>query len=128
MVSKEQQKRDQAKRYRQRYPEKVKEMKKRYCERKIITEMKNNPEKLDKVRGKLLRYFGYVTRYEFDEILPKECERCGMVYDLHIHHLIYQYPVKLEHLVRLCRRCHTEEHQRLSPPKNRGDALISCGN
>lgn len=46
-------------------------------------------------------------------MLPKECVACGSKEDLHIHHKRYKYPIRITDLVRLCRRCHVEIHQKV---------------
>lgn len=59
--------------------------------------------------------FSRLTRCLFDNKLPKICKNCGELEDLQIHHINYDYPIKKKYLVRLCRRCHVLEHQRLHP-------------
>lgn len=103
----------QRKRYRDKYPEKVKEQKRKYLDRKI----KNNPELIEKANDKLRHYFNTLTRILFNDVLPKWCAVCGTNDDLHIHHKRYVYPINETDLVRLCRRHHVEEHQKVEVSK-----------
>jgi len=59
--------------------------------------------------------FRSFTRIKFDPILPQRCQECGGKEDLQIHHIHYRSPIRLKDLVRLCRRCHVLEHQRVKP-------------
>ena len=106
---------EERKRYRLRHPDKVKDEKRRYLDRKIKKKIKENPNILENLRTKLLQDFDKLTRITFDDSLPKHCEICGLTVDLHIHHMQYIYPIQTKHLIRLCRRCHTLEHQKLHP-------------
>lgn len=105
--------------YCQRHPEKIKEERKRYLDRKVKKKITENPEYLETLTGKLLGEFDKLTRLLFDEQLPRHCEICGGINDLHIHHMSYIYPIKKDDLIRLCRRCHILEHQKLHPLKTR---------
>lgn len=118
---------EQRRRYRKKYPEKIKDERRKYLDKKLRKEIKENPEVLEKIKGKLLSQFDKLTRLTFDDKLPKRCEDCGISVDLHIHHMQYVYPIELKHLIRLCRRCHVLEHQKLHPRKER-DPFISTGN
>jgi hypothetical protein len=70
------------------------------------------------------RDFRVMTRILFSHLLPKVCSRCGTDKDLTIHHLKYSYPIKMEDLLILCRRCHGKEEIRI---KN-SHPLIAHGN
>jgi len=100
---------EQKRRYRIKYPEKVKEQRKKYLDNKI----KNNPDLIKKAGDKLRQDFTRLTKISFDDVLPKFCFVCGAVDDLEIHHKKYVYPIKEEDLVRLCKRHHVEEHQKV---------------
>lgn len=100
---------EQRRRYRERYPEKVKEQRRRYLEKRI----RENPELIKKASDKLRNDFNRLTRILYDDILPRECAVCGTNEDLQIHHKVYEFPIKEEHLVRFCRRHHIEEHQKM---------------
>jgi DNA-binding MarR family transcriptional regulator len=54
--------------------------------------------------------FRKLTRMLFDDCLPKECARCGSRTCLHIHHKVYEYPLQIDDLERLCRPCHDALH------------------
>ena len=99
--------------WKQRHPEMVKQQRIRYLDKKIHKEIDENPEYLDKLKGKLLYEFDRLTRLMFKSVLPDFCENCGATEDLHIHHKQYVYPIVKEDLIRLCRRCHIEEHQKV---------------
>ena len=105
----------QKKLYNQRHPEKVKEQRKRYLDRKIKKRIEEEPEYLNKLSGRLLSEFDKLTRLLYDSQLPRYCEICGGITDIQIHHMQYIYPIQLKHLIRLCRRCHNLEHQKLHP-------------
>ena len=108
-------KREQTKRYRKRHPEKVKEMRIKYLDRKLQKRIEKDNSYLDKLKGKLLSDFDRLTRLMFRDKLEKECQDCGSFEDLHIHHKQYKYPIVKKDLVVLCRRCHHLEHQRVHP-------------
>ena len=103
----------QRRRYRERYPEKVKEQRIRYLDKKI----KNELGGIARVEKKLRQEFTRLTRLLFDDMLPKECCFCKSGEDLEIHHIRYVYPLKIKDLVRLCKKCHIEEHQRVEGKK-----------
>ena len=105
----------QKKLYNQRHPEKVKEQRKRYLDRKIKKKLAVEPKYLDKLSGKLLAEFDRLTRLLFDDQLPRYCEICGGIEVLNIHHMQYIYPIQKKHIIRLCHRCHILEHQKLHP-------------
>lgn len=103
-------------RWRQKYPEKVRLQRRNYLERKLIKSIKENPVYLDKLKGKLLGEFERLTRIMFDDKLPRRCADCGcfdVSDDLQIHHIRYVFPIVEGDLVRLCRCCHVLEHQRI---------------
>ena len=116
---KQERKRKENKLYKQRHPEKVKEQRKRYLNRKVRKRLENEPDYLNKLNGKLLGEFDRLTRLLYDEQLPKYCEICGGIIDLQIHHMSYIYPIAKKDIIRLCKRCHTLEHQKLHPLKTR---------
>ena len=97
-------------RYRKRHPEKIREQRIKYLDKKF----KNNPKLIDKLKGQIHNDFDRLTRLLFDEQLPKKCAVCGSEFDLQIHHKKYAYPIVIEDLRRLCRKHHTEEHQRIA--------------
>lgn len=103
---------EQRARYKAKHPEKVRAEKRAYLDRKF----RNDPERMKKLEGKIRSEFGKLTRLMYDEVLPKSCENCGATEDLHIHHKRYVYPIEREDIVRLCRRCHVEWHQRIPSP------------
>lgn len=117
------QRREQKRRYRQKYPEKVKEKRIRYLDKKIRKRLEQEPEYLDKLKGKLLMQFDRLTRLMFKDKLPRICQECKAEEDLHIHHIRYVYPINPKDLMVLCRRCHILEHQREPPLKREGTAL-----
>ena len=100
---------EQRRRYRAKYPEKIKEQRRKYLDNKI----KNNPDLIKKASDKLRQDFNRLTKITFDDVLPKCCAVCGSTYDLHIHHKKYVYPIKEEDLIRLCSKHHIEEHQKV---------------
>lgn len=106
---------EQNRRWRKKYPEKVKEQKRKYLARRLEKRLKDNPLLLDNLRAKLLYDFDKLTRLTWSDKLPTLCEVCGSTEDLHIHHKRYAYPIIRDDIVRLCRRCHVEEHQKLTP-------------
>ena len=97
-------------RWREKYPEKVKQHRITYLDKKI----KANPEGIKKVGEKLRLQFNYLTRLLFADVLPKECAVCGTNEYLHIHHIRYIYPIKKEDLMVLCPKHHVEEHQKVN--------------
>ena len=105
--------REQRRRYRQRYPEKAKEHRRKYLDRKLQKRIKEDPNYIDKLKGKLLSDFSRLTRLMFGNKLEMKCRDCGSIEDLHIHHKQYKYPIVKKDLVVLCRRCHHLEHQRI---------------
>ncbi|KKN58838.1 hypothetical protein LCGC14_0548440 [marine sediment metagenome] len=108
-------KREQRIRYRKKYPEKVKEERRKYLDRKLQKRIKEEPSYLYKLKGKLLSDFDRLTRLTFKDKLEMKCKNCGSLKDLHIHHKQYKYPIVEEDLVVLCRPCHILEHQRVHP-------------
>ena len=108
--------REQRRRYRQKYPEKVKERRRRYYDKKIKQKVEQDPTYLEKLKGKLLHHFDRLTSLTFRDKLVMVCKGCGDETDLHIHHIRYVYPIKESDLKVLCRRCHTLEHQKVPPP------------
>ena len=112
MISKAEQRR----RYKKKYPEKVKEERRRYLDRKIKKKIEQDNSYLDNRKNHLIQEFNNLTRLMYNDILPRRCENCGDKDDLHIHHKRYVYPIVKEDLIRLCRRCHIEEHQKAIPP------------
>ena len=114
---------EQQRRYRRKYPEKVKEMKRRYYERKIIKKIQENPELVIKFEKKLYKQFVSLTRLQWKNKLPKNCENCGISEDLQIHHKQYKYPIERIDLLVLCKRCHTEEHQKIPTSPNDSERL-----
>jgi hypothetical protein len=115
---------EQNKRWRKKYPEKAREQKRKYLERKIL----KNPENLEHLRDKLRQDFALLTRLTFNDILIKSCEVCGSTEELQIHHKRYVYPIIREDLIRLCSRCHFLEHQKLPSPTNRVTVSIHMEN
>lgn len=107
--------REQNKRWRKKYPKKVKEMRVKYLDKKLQKRIKEDSSYLDKLKGKLLSDFDRLTRLIFKDKLERKCKNCGSFEDLHIHHKQYKYPIVKEDLVVLCRRCHMLEHQRIHP-------------
>ena len=105
--------------YRQRHPEKIKEQRKRYLDRKVRKRIESEPDYFKTLSGKLLGEFDRLTRLLFDNQLPRYCEICGGITDLQIHHMSYIYPIEKKDIIRLCRRCHILEHQKLHPLKTR---------
>ena len=107
--------REQRRRYNKRHPEKVKEHRMKYLDRKLQKRIKENPNYINKLKGKLLGDFNRLTRLMFKDKLERKCQDCGSFEDLHIHHKQYKYPIVKKDLVVLCRRCHHLEHQRVHP-------------
>jgi len=107
--------REQHKRYRKKYPEKLKEERIRYLDRKIQKRIEQDATYLDKLKGKLLMDFDRLTRLMFKDKLPRKCKECSSIEDLNIHHIQYKYPIVEKDLVVLCGRCHVLEHQRIHP-------------
>lgn len=103
--------REQRQRWRKKYPEKVKEQRIKYLDRKF----KKNPDSIKKLQGRILQEFDKLTRLTFDDLMPRYCEICGSTDDLHIHHKQYVLPIVKKDLQRLCRRCHVLEHQKITP-------------
>jgi hypothetical protein len=106
---------EQSKRWRRKYPEKVREQRRKYLDRKIIRKFKEDCNFQNKIKEKLRADFGRLTKLMYNDLLPKYCEICGETEDLHIHHKKYEYPILTKDLIRLCRRCHNLEHQRIIP-------------
>lgn len=102
---------EQRRRWRQKYPAKVREERKRYLDRKF----QKNPELLNKLKGQILSDFERLSRIMYDSELSKICEMCGSVEDLHIHHKRYSYPIVKEDLMRVCRNCHVFIHRQILP-------------
>jgi hypothetical protein len=102
---------EQCRRWRRKYPEKVREQKRKYLERKIL----KNPDNLKHIQDRILQDFDRLTRLTFKDKLPTYCEICGSVEELHIHHKRYAYPIIRDDLIRLCARCHRLEHQKINP-------------
>jgi len=113
---------EQNRRWRSKYPEKVKAQRIRYLDKKI----KNNPEEFKAFENKFRQMFNKLTRLMFNDELPKFCAVCGSFDDLQIHHIRYVYPIIKKDIVRLCSRCHIEEHQKTNPYFKR-EGMISCG-
>ena len=118
---------EQRRRYRQKYPEKVKEQRKRYYDKKVRERIKDDPKHLEKLKGRLLHQFDRLTSLTFRDKLPGRCRECGEERDLHIHHIRYLYPIKASDLKVLCRECQMLEHQKTPPPQNKRDTLVSYG-
>ncbi|MDD4922848.1 MAG: hypothetical protein PHS30_10285 [Bacteroidales bacterium] len=108
---------EQKRRWKRRYPEKVRAGRQRYLDNRIRKEIKANPDAINLLNEKLVREFHTLTRILYDEILPKHCELCSSREDLQIHHLRYVFPIVKEDLIRLCRKCHVLEHQKIHPLK-----------
>lgn len=109
------QRREQNRKWRKKYPEKVKIQRMKYLDRKLKKKIVKDPSYLDKLKGKLLSDFDRLTRLMFKDKLERKCQNCDSFEDLHIHHKQYKYPIVKEDLVVLCRRCHILEHQRIHP-------------
>jgi 5-methylcytosine-specific restriction endonuclease McrA len=107
---------EQRSRYRKKYPEKVKEHRKKYLFKKLLKKIEQNPDILKQKEERLIQDFCRLTRLTFENILPKQCENCGSTEDLQIHHKQYKFPIIKEDLIRLCRKCHIEEHQKIPLP------------
>ncbi len=114
-MDKAERKREENRRWRRKYPEKVKEMRISYLDRKLLKRIKKDSKYLDKLKGKLLSDFDRLTRLIYKDKLEKKCSDCDSFEDLHIHHKQYKYPIVKEDLVVLCRKCHILEHQRTHP-------------
>ena len=108
---------EQRRRYRKKYPEKVKEQRIKYLDRKIQKHIEKDPTYLFKLKEKLLQDFDRLTRLIYKDKLPRECAKCHSKEDLHIHHKRYVYPIKKSDLKVLCRECHTTEHHKIHPPQ-----------
>jgi len=106
---------EQNRRYRLKYPEKIREGKRKYLARKLEKKLRENPEFLEDWKKRFLSEFGTLTRLSFDNILPRECFLCGSTRDLEIHHIRYIYPIQEKDIRRLCKRCHQLEYQRVAP-------------
>ena len=106
---------EQRRRYNKKHPEKVREHRRKYLDRKLQKRIKEDPNYIDKLKGKLLSDFDRLTRLMFRDKLERKCRNCGSFEDLHIHHKQYKYPIVKEDLVVLCMRCHHLEHQRVHP-------------
>lgn len=104
--------REQRRRYREKYPEKIKEQRIKYLDNKIKKRVMDQPEYMEELKTKLIRDFQKLTRLLFSDILPPYCEQCGAKESLEIHHLAYKYPIQRQDLMRLCRKCHIEAHQK----------------
>ena len=102
---------EQKRRWRIKYPEKVREERRKYLERKIL----KNPENLKHIHDRILQDFDRLTRLTFGEVLPKVCEMCGKTENLHIHHKQYVYPIVKEDLMRVCIHCHMFIHNQILP-------------
>lgn len=102
---------EEKKKWRARHPEKVKEMRRRYLDKKF----RNNPELMDKLVGQLKSDFSTLTRIMYGDILPKECYICKSRENLQIHHFRYEFPILEKDIVRLCMKCHNLEHQKVTP-------------
>lgn len=105
---------EQRRRWRQKYPEKVRIERRKYLDRKF----QKNPALLDGLKGQILADFERLTRIMYDEEMPRVCEMCGKTEDLQIHHKRYVYPVVREDLMRLCRHCHVFVHRQVLPTDN----------
>lgn len=103
---------EQRRRYRQKYPDKIRESKRKHLEKAF----KLRGDGVQILEGRLRTDFGRLTRLTFDDVLERRCELCGSERDLQIHHKRYVFPIVSEDLMRLCRRCHVEEHQRRPTP------------
>ena len=109
----------QRQRYREKYPDRIKEQRRKHLEKKFAQKV-GAVEFLEKrMRGDFCR----LTRLMFDDVLEKKCASCGTERDLQIHHRQYRLPIVQEDLVRLCRRCHVEEHQRVPPTRFGGETV-----
>lgn len=104
---------EQRRRYRKKYPEKLKQQRRRYLDKKIRKKIEENPTYKIKLEKELLHKFTRLTRLLFKDKLPKICEECESEEDLQIHHKVYKYPIKIKDLKILCRKCHVTEHQRI---------------
>ena len=81
-----------------------KERNKKYCEEY----RKRNPN-ADKNRYKKERFIILVRAETKDNFQrDKKCKECGSTEQLEFHHLVYQRPVKKEHFITLCKKCHRE--------------------
>lgn len=100
---------EKRRRYRERYPEKIKERRRKYLDNKF----RNNPELMKKLKGQLQSDFCRLTRLLFDDVLPRVCAECGTTEDLEIYHKRFSYPIMREDLRRMCRRCRLEERQKI---------------
>lgn len=106
---------EQRKRWRQKYPDKAKEERRKYLERKLLKKISEDPGYISNIENRLKIQFGRLTRILWDKELPKHCENCNSIDDLHIHHIQYKYPIERKDLKRLCRRCHVLEHEKVNP-------------
>lgn len=97
---------------RERNPEKYQKLRKKGYINYVKRKLEKNPLLIRDEKFRRI-WFGKLTRLLFGDILPKKCSVCGTREDLQIHHIKYVYPIKKEDLIRLCRRHHIEEHQRI---------------
>lgn len=110
---------EQRKRYKLRHPEKIREQKIRYLDKKVKEKFLNDPNYKKKLEYELLQKFNKLTRLLFKDKLVKHCQKCSSTSDLHIHHKKYCYPILEKDLQVLCRRCHILEHQKTPLPQER---------
>lgn len=115
---------EQRRRYRRKYPDKLREQKKRYLDKMFKKKLDDDPEYFIVIEKRLKMLFCKLTKMFFDDVLPKECYVCKSTEDLQIHHIRYCYPVQEKDIVRLCRRCHVLEHQKITPTPFYGETPL----
>lgn len=90
---------------REKHPEAIKRNMIRSLERKV-----KRPGFFENWSRENYMVFCKFTRLLFGDVLPKKCARCGAESCLHIHHKVYEYPLKIEDVERICRHCHDAHH------------------
>ena len=114
---------EQRKRYRENYPDRIREQRIRYLDKKLA----NDPEALRGFDKKLKKDFIRLTRLTLYNEIPKFCERCRIRAEIKILHLRYIYPIDKQNLIFLCENCHTEVGQQTSYPERRDEVLFYNG-
>lgn len=108
---------EQRRRYRKKHPEIIKEQRRKYLDKQLRKKIKENPNVLEDLKIKLLTQFTRLTRLMYFGKLGNCCQYCKADEDLHIHHIRYRYPIVKEDLLLLCRKCHVEEHKKMTVKK-----------
>jgi len=101
-------------RWRKKYPEKVRAEKIRYYDKK----MRENPEQVKAFELKFINMLRRLTRLLYPPSEKDVCSYCQTNKELEIHHLKYAYPIKKQDFEYLCRWCHNfKQHYQIPPPQ-----------